>query len=214
MSNFFDWNARNVAPTESIKLLEKLREALSCEITLSESEIGDLTTELTFDDKTREGVHIPSYLAELKRRQINSVSELSSVVPRLPEKVDDFDEARAMWQSAEYIAYKTAYTSAALMLALHPDRIGFKAEFGNAVRYPSSPSVSKTVKIDWETLSQDWRKLKGEGDYKHRKPSYIRWLRTLVKERGSEEQLKQLEEFFDSIDQLEPIEVAQPELEW
>jgi hypothetical protein len=214
MGNFFDSNAADIAPTESIKLLEKLREALLCAVTLSDEEIDRLVTELTFDGKERTGVHIPSYLAELKRKQIQLVQNPHPKWPRLPEKLDGFDEARASWQSAEYIAYKTAYTSAALMLARHPDRIGFKAEFGNSVRYPSSPSVSETVEINWETLSQEWRKIKAEGNYKHRKPSYIRWLRTLVKERGSDDQLEKLEEFFNSLDELEPIETAQPEPEW
>lgn len=214
MDNFFDWNCGDIVPTESIELLEKLREALLCDITLSEEDINRLTTELTFDGRERVGVHLPSYLAELKRRQIDSVQKRHPKWPRLPEKVDDFDEARAAWQSAEYLTYITAYTSAALMLSRYPDRISFKAEFGNSVRYPSSYSVSKTVEINWKTLAKDWQKMKAEGDYKHRKPSYIRWLRTLIKERGSDEQLEQLEEFFDSLDELEPIEAVQPEPEW
>lgn len=212
MGNYFSWNAQNIAPRRHIVLLERLREALNCEITLSESQIGDLTTELTFDDKTREGVHIPSYLAELKRRQIDSVSKLSSVVPRLPEKVDEFDEAQAVWQSAEYIVYKTAYTNAALILALNPARIGFRAEFGNSVRYPSSHTVSEAVEIDFDRLADDWAKIKGESNYKHRKPAYVSWLRTLVTECGSEEQMEQVEEFFDSLDELLPKEDQQKPL--
>jgi hypothetical protein len=211
MGNFFTWNAADIAPTQSIKLLEKLREALNCAITLSNEEIDHLTTELTFEGEKKVGVHIPSYLATLKRNKIEHIRRASSRYPRLPEKVgeDKFDVDAAIYKSAEYITYSTEFSTAALMLAEPIGRIGFKAVFGSSVEYRSGHSG---VEIDFSRLKEDWRRMKGGANYKHRKASYIRWLRTLVKERGSDYQLEKLEKFFDSLDELDPIkpEVTTP----